>query len=226
MNIVNGPYLGGNYWANPNGTGFSQTHPDRGDGFCTEPYVLDANNTDYLPLHTIAPDYTLQLYAGWNHISVPKVLLPGKDTSGIVFSGVDLAFHPIFSYDAASGWREIMDNDTLHPLDSYWIYSARAQGVSLFFDHRSPGAPVTKLLLAGWNGVGFSDVVPTSARNTLLPVKDKWSIDIPFDAQTQRYATSIVNGATDSHSDERMMEPGQGYWVFMSASGILPSIGA
>jgi PKD repeat protein len=50
-NIVRGPYLGGNYWASPDGIGWSQVTPDRGDGFCTAPYVLDVHNTDYLPLH-------------------------------------------------------------------------------------------------------------------------------------------------------------------------------
>ncbi len=50
-NIVGGPYLGGNFWAYPNGTGFSQTCTDVDrDGICDLPYVIDANNTDYLPL--------------------------------------------------------------------------------------------------------------------------------------------------------------------------------
>ena len=50
-NIVGGPYLGGNFWAFPNGTGFSQTHPDtNGDGFCDEPYPVTEDATDYLPL--------------------------------------------------------------------------------------------------------------------------------------------------------------------------------
>ena len=52
INIVNGPYLGGNYWANPDGTGWSQVTPDRGDGFCSAPFVINTDNTDYLPLHT------------------------------------------------------------------------------------------------------------------------------------------------------------------------------
>jgi parallel beta-helix repeat protein len=58
-NIVGGPFFGGNYWANPDGTGFSQTHPDRGDGFCNAPYAIDADNSDYLPLHiqVIPPFY-------------------------------------------------------------------------------------------------------------------------------------------------------------------------
>ncbi len=50
-NIIGGPYLGGNFWANPNGTGFSQTCADSdSDGICDSPFALDANNIDYLPL--------------------------------------------------------------------------------------------------------------------------------------------------------------------------------
>ena len=50
-NIIGGQYLGGNFWANPEGTGFSQTCPDvNGDGICDKSYTLGENNTDYLPL--------------------------------------------------------------------------------------------------------------------------------------------------------------------------------
>ncbi len=59
-NIVGGPYLGGNYWASPDGTGWSQVTPDRGDGFCNAPFVIDMNNTDHLPLHTYTPKPTFQ----------------------------------------------------------------------------------------------------------------------------------------------------------------------
>jgi parallel beta-helix repeat protein len=51
-NIVDGPFIGGNYWAKPDGTGWSQITPDRGDGFCNAPFVIDADNVDNLPLHT------------------------------------------------------------------------------------------------------------------------------------------------------------------------------
>jgi len=50
-NIVDGPFIGGNYWAKPDGTGWSQVTPDRGDGFCTAPFALDEHNVDLLPLH-------------------------------------------------------------------------------------------------------------------------------------------------------------------------------
>ena len=50
-NIIGGPFLGGNYWAHPNGTGHSQTCTDaNNDGFCDSQFDIDASNTDYLPL--------------------------------------------------------------------------------------------------------------------------------------------------------------------------------
>jgi len=50
-NIVEGPYLGGNFWANLNGTGFSQTSNDSdSDGICDLPYNINGSDFDYLPL--------------------------------------------------------------------------------------------------------------------------------------------------------------------------------
>lgn len=51
INIIGGPYLGGNVWADPNGTGASQTCSDSdNDGICDSFYMLNNNNIDYLPL--------------------------------------------------------------------------------------------------------------------------------------------------------------------------------
>ncbi len=50
-NIVGGPRVGGNYWAGPDGTGFSQTNPDaNGDGFIDVPLQIAEQNTDNYPL--------------------------------------------------------------------------------------------------------------------------------------------------------------------------------
>ncbi|WP_342305880.1 lectin like domain-containing protein [Methanolobus sp. ZRKC5] len=51
INIINGTYLGGNFWAQPDSTGWSQTQYSVGNGFC-QPYEItdDGNNTDLLPL--------------------------------------------------------------------------------------------------------------------------------------------------------------------------------
>ncbi len=50
INIIGGPYLGGNFWANSDGIGWSQNHIDMfGEGF-VEPFVLENFDVDYLPL--------------------------------------------------------------------------------------------------------------------------------------------------------------------------------
>jgi nitrous oxidase accessory protein len=51
ISIMEGPYLGGNFWADPNGTGFSQTTEDSdSDGICDLPYNINGSDFDYLPL--------------------------------------------------------------------------------------------------------------------------------------------------------------------------------
>ena len=50
-NIVGKSFMGGNFWASPEGNGFSQTHPDAdGDGICEAAYDMGKGNIDYLPL--------------------------------------------------------------------------------------------------------------------------------------------------------------------------------
>lgn len=52
-NIVGGPYIGGNYWAKPDGTGFSQTAVDKnGDGISDSVYshIAGSKYSDSLPL--------------------------------------------------------------------------------------------------------------------------------------------------------------------------------
>lgn len=52
-NIVDGPFIGGNFWADPNGTGYSEICNDTdGNGFCDLPYSLATDNTDSLPLYS------------------------------------------------------------------------------------------------------------------------------------------------------------------------------
>jgi len=51
INIIGGNYLGGNFWAQPDGLGFSQTCADSdADGICDDSYEINSYNIDYLPL--------------------------------------------------------------------------------------------------------------------------------------------------------------------------------
>ncbi len=50
-NIIGDSYMGGNYWANPDGSGFSETCEDLNrDGICDNSYTLNEDNIDYFPL--------------------------------------------------------------------------------------------------------------------------------------------------------------------------------
>jgi len=55
-----GTEIGGNYWTNPSGNGYSDTCTDADkDGFCDSPYTLNSQNIDYLPL---SDEYLALLY--------------------------------------------------------------------------------------------------------------------------------------------------------------------
>jgi parallel beta-helix repeat protein len=62
QNIIGCSYLGGNYWARPDGTGWSQVTPVNEFGF-TSPLVLAPGNIDYLPLGTYRPEPDYQGYS-------------------------------------------------------------------------------------------------------------------------------------------------------------------
>jgi len=70
-NIVGGPYIGGNYWGKIDGTGYSDTCVDANhDGICDNPYALDSNNIDYLPLARYVPPPPPSLSVVFNYNSV------------------------------------------------------------------------------------------------------------------------------------------------------------
>jgi len=54
-------YIGGNYWSNPSGTGYSDTCPNTDyDDFCDSPYTIATNNIDKLPLASVS-NITLEI---------------------------------------------------------------------------------------------------------------------------------------------------------------------
>jgi parallel beta-helix repeat protein len=90
-NIMGGPYLGGNYWATPKGTGFSQTCTDSdGDGICDSAYVLDGNNTDYLPLTEItAPEKKISSSGGGDGFGEATIREPENAIDNATMSAQD-----------------------------------------------------------------------------------------------------------------------------------------
>jgi len=90
--IAGGPYLGGNFWGKPDGTGFSQTEPDTdGDGITDEDGIIKVfttdNVTDYLPLvyvpETVRPvaNFNTNVSSGYAPLTVQFTDLSEDATS-------------------------------------------------------------------------------------------------------------------------------------------------
>ncbi len=179
------------------------------------------------PTPTAPPVSTINLYTGWNFVSTPKALADGHNTAGVVFSGVSTGGHSIFTYDAGTMmWYAMTTNTTVKPLDGIWIYSTAPVSVSLTYKNDPLATPPTRDLYTGWNAIGFTDVNPASAKDTLQSVQSQWTQLIGFNGASQIYETSIIKGGSGSHADTNPMNPFKGYWLFMNAPGTLAAISA
>jgi hypothetical protein len=171
----------------------------------------------------------VSLHTGWNFISTPKKLESGFNTVEQVFGEVDTGGHSIWLYDAAADipWGTGMSSsDEVEPLDGIWIYSTQEDTAYFVFDTYPQQVPPTKTLYAGWNAIGFSDTVSAPANSALTSVEAKWAYLIGFNAGTQESDISIINNTTEgTHDEGRDMEPGKGYWLFMTSDGELAAIG-
>ncbi|MDI9394490.1 MAG: NosD domain-containing protein [Euryarchaeota archaeon] len=96
-NIIGGAYIGGNFWATPAGTGFSQTAQDvNGDGIADNEYV-GKNFVDYLPLVS-AP-------------TAQEILPLANFTTNVSSGNAPLAVQFTDTSQYATGWGWDFDND-------------------------------------------------------------------------------------------------------------------
>ena len=217
-------------WAECNVNGMKDNYKDPGGHDYTGKTVSATTTVTIAgatPTQTPTVPWDLELYPGWNFIATPKRLANGENTASEVFQPVNMASHSIFTYEAESGsWRTYSSSDIVEPLDGIWIYSVNpvVLHLQLYSDPLKP--PPTKYLYPGWNAIGFADILPATARDTLVSVQDSWSILIGYDSSSGTYDNSIINGGSGSHSDAREMNPNRGYWVYMNQARTLVAIGA
>ena len=159
---------------------------------------------------------SILLSPGWNFVSVPAILASGKDTAEI-FLDVDADGHSAFQYNPVSGgWIPLTRYTPIRPLEAYWIYSKKNDMIPLSFTYVTGQVPSRKLV-KGWNAVGFSGLNPVEARQALSSVRDTWQNCIGFNRELQRYNEMIFKGVNDN----TRVQPYGGYWVYMSAEGVL-----
>jgi PKD repeat protein len=172
-------------------------------------------------IHVTDPEATkIQLYPGWNFISIPGTLEEGYNTAGYVFSGIESDQHSQFRYTAlSSAWVRIQPTDILGPSDGIWIYSVNSNTIQLKLEDNPENG--LKQVYPGWNAIGISGETPLPVKEALTNVRNQWSTVWGYDASSQKYEAAIINGGTGIHSDTQTMCPTKGYWVYMTGQGTL-----
>ena len=182
-----------------------------------------------IPLAAAAADDCsgqVPLAPGWNLVSVPKKLAAGQDT-GSIFAAVDTAGRSAWLFDGVNKTFAALGPGTkVRPLDGIFLYSKSAATVPLVYACDPLQIPPVKQGYQGWNSFGFTGTTPATARDTLFSVQSVWVNAVGFNATSQQYGTSIVNGGSGEYSDSRLMEPMKGYWLYLSGPGEIAAIGA
>jgi len=144
-----------------------------------------------LPLHwSAAPTFSLVLSPSWNLISFPAPL----QVSSI--SG----FKSGFGYH--DGWSQLTGESVLAPGEAYWIDVQDAVTIPLFAS--SPVGPVTLTYQAGWQLLGNPFDVPLPATS----ITDSTLITACYSYGPQWTSVDVATG---------VLEPGNGYWIQLSA---------
>ncbi len=161
----------------------------------------------------------INLFAGWNCISIPYPLAEGNNTAEI-FSSVPTADHTIWMFrNQETGWVPVQETDLLVPGEGYWIYCTEPI-IILLYPELSPDSGWREEKgrgseTCGWHTMGITGTDPVPARFYMDSHAPDWSHLCVYDAQKQEYKRPIIRGRDDLFSDSRLLYPGEGFWCFI-----------
>jgi len=158
----------------------------------------------------------IRLYQGWNFVSVPRPLASGKDTAQI-FGSVSSGGHSVLEYLPDTGWRTLKASDPVSIMTGYWVYSTKDDSIRLQYAP-SPGI-VRKQIQKGWNTWGLPMKEPVKAKTALSAIQKIWKYVIGYDGVLQQYESPILNGGSGDQSDDRLVRPQLGYWLYSTGEG-------
>ncbi len=165
----------------------------------------------------------IQLYSGWNFISVARTLADTASNASQVFGMVPTGGHAIWSYDPSGQyWDQVLTGTKIQPLFGYWIYSVSPYTINLTFKNDVVQTPPQRSLPAGWAAVGFTGASPATAKDTFSSVKSSWIYARGFDNARQQWEATLVNGG---QGENTYLYPSKGYWLYMETAGTLAAIG-
>ena len=234
-NIIGGPYLGGNFWANPGGTGFSQTCPDGdGDGVCNSIYTLDSYNIDYLPLSmnfnkdTVSPANITNLtnitYAP-TYINFTWTNPPNPDYHHVMLF-LNSTF--LMNITAPQNYYNVtgLTPDTEYELGTHTV--DRSGNINeTWVNKTARTAPIsgTKYsisLASGWNLISVP-LMPedTGITSVLSPINGNYSIVWAYNTSDTADHWKKYDPSAPFGNDLTTMEAGIGYWIMMTSNDTL-----
>lgn len=174
------------------------------------------------PSQTSPVDQSIALKTGWNTVSVPRQLKYPR-WGDIMSQGVGISTQIAYRFDPEAGsWRQLNDDDSIEPLDAYYIKVDRPQGIGLNWS-KSLQSPVSRELDDGWNFVGPKVSGHTKdPRSPSIDVSDALYTVEGLNEQDTGY--SVVSSPGYNRDSWSMtpeiegtfdMHPYSGYWVFM-----------
>jgi len=207
------------------------TYPFSGQyGIGENPDMISISCTD-LSVTVGEPITGIHLQNGWNLFSVPCVL--DDDSRAHVLEGVD--YEAIIWFDASSQQWE--DNPaTIEPLTAYAIHvnNTTQQVITNIIECTDlPIVPPSRHMYPGWNLVGLTSYDTKTAESAFIAggIDDSYSVVWgPWDPvdglEKLVYNRNMCDpGAGYLYTDDYIMWPYKGQWIFMDQEDTLRAIG-
>jgi len=188
--------------------------------------VKYADTVSYNQLENPISSTTLNLYTGWNLISLP--LMPEDTSITSLLSSINSNYSIVWEYnasDTADHWKKYdpgvpFGNDltNMEPGKGYWIMMTSDK--TLPISGTMPESTDIDLK-TGWNLVGFNSPDSKSIVEALFSINGNYSIVWAYNASDTADHWKKYDPGVPFGNDLINVEPGRGYWIMMTSEGIL-----
>jgi hypothetical protein len=185
-----------------------------------EPVSQTVKQVEFVPAEpdTSITTYDIELVQGWNLISLP--LIPDDSDIADAFATIWPNFSRAAMYDG--GFKTYIkggpapDFTTVSPEFGYWVLMNASDTLTVTgqFQNDPPSLPASYEVGVGWNLIGFHSVAGQTAGDYLSALTAN---GVPTWAKMWGYA----NGQWSPVGVNGTMNPGQGYWLAVTAAGTI-----
>ena len=188
--------------------------------------VKYADTVSYNPLENPISSTTLNLYIGWNLISLP--LMPEDTGISPLLSSINGNYSIVWEYnasDTSDHWKKYdpgvpFGNDltNMEPGKGYWILMTSDN--TLPISGTVPESTDIDLKIS-WNLVGYNSLDSQPIADALSSISGNYSIVWAYNASDTTDHWKKYDSGVPFGNDLINMEPGRGYWIMMTSDGIL-----